>query len=358
MTTRRGFLATLLAASALPSLSWADAGNPAYLSAAKLPDGSFVLCGLSAEGTQKFRIPLPARGHAATAHPTRPEAVAFARRPGTYAVVLNCMNGKVIATLAPPISCQFNGHGTFSSDGSILYTSEVIANTSEGRIGLWDATDAYRRIGSRPSGGIGPHDLKRLPGSETLVVANGGIQTDPDDRTKLNIDTMRPNLAYIDATGQMTDLIELPAEYRQNSIRHLAISADSTVAFALQWEGDTAEPAPLLGLHKQGSAPRLCDVPEAEMFVMQGYAGSIAFDADGKTVAITSSHGGAVQTYRRDGSFLAGLSRPDASGIAPGKIGFVLTDGFGSINLLIDQTLTPLATGDALWDNHLVALGV
>lgn len=356
MTTRRGFLTTLLAASALPNLSWADAGSPAYLSAAKMPDGRFVMCGLSAEGVQKFSIPLPARGHAATAHPTRPEAVAFARRPGSYALVLNCTNGEVIAQLAPPSDSQFNGHGTFSRDGSILYTSEVIATSSEGRIGLWDAADMYRRIGSRPSGGIGPHDLKRLPGSDTLVVANGGIQTDPDDRTKLNIDTMRPNLTYLDASGQITDQIELPPEYRQNSIRHLAIAADRTVAFALQWEGDTADSAPLLGLHKQGTAPKLCDVPEAEMFVMQGYAGSIAFDAVGTTVAITSSHGGAVQIYRRDGSFLAGLSRPDASGIAPGKTGFVLTDGFGSISSLINQTLTPLTVGDALWDNHLVAL--
>ena len=356
MTTRRGFLASLLAASALPSLSWGDAGSPNYLAAAKRADGTFALHGLTAQGVTLFSIALPARGHAATAHPTRPEAVAFARRPGTYAIILNCANGAVITRLTPPQGSQFNGHGVFSQDGQILHTSEVIADTSEGRIGLWDAADGYRRIGSWPSGGIGPHDLKRLPGSASLVIANGGIQTDPQDRTKLNIDTMRPNLTYLDAAGQITDLIELGPEYRQNSIRHLAIAADSTVAFALQWEGDPAEPAPLLGLHKQGLAPQLCTVPEAEMFVMQGYAGSIAFDPAGLEVAITSSHGGAVQIYGRDGTFISGILRADASGIAATSNGFLLTDGFGTVSSIIDHRLVPMTQGNALWDNHLVAL--
>lgn len=349
-------MASLLAASALPSLSWADAGCPAYLAAAKLGDGSFALHGLAATGESLFSIPLPARGHAATAHPTRPEAVAFARRPGIYAIILNCVSGASLARLVPPDDTQFNGHGCFSQDGSVLYTSEVIAHSSEGRIGLWDAARNYRRIGSWRSGGIGPHDLKRLPGSDTLVVANGGIKTDPNDRTKLNIASMRPNLGYLDAEGRITEVIELDPDLAQNSIRHLAIAADSTVAFALQWEGDPAEPVPLLGLHKRGRDIQLCDVPEIEMFAMQGYAGSIAFDRSGQEVAITSPKGGAVQIFGRDGIFRAGLRRADACGIAAAKTGFLLTDGFGAIGQIVDHTIVPLTQSRASWDNHLVPL--
>ena len=356
MTTRRGFMASLLAASALPSLSWADAGSPAYLAAAKLTDGSFALHGLTGAGKSVFSIALPARGHAATAHPTRPEAVAFARRPGIYAIILNCANGAVLARLTPPDEIQFNGHGCFSQDGSILYTSEVIADTSEGRIGLWDAANAYRRMGSWPSGGIGPHDLKRIPGADMLVVANGGIKTDPDDRTKLNINTMRPNLSYVDAQGRPTDIVELGPDFAQNSIRHLAIAADGTVAFAMQWEGDPAEPVPLLSLHKRGANPQLCNVPETEMFTMQGYAGSIAFDRSGQELAITSPRGGAVQIFGRTGIFRAGLQRADACGIAAGGAGFVLTDGFGAISQIVDHAIVTLTQSHASWDNHLVSL--
>ena len=91
MTTRRSFLAGLLAAASAPSLSWADAGSPAYLAAAKEPSGTYALFGLAASGQDVFRIALPDRGHAAAAHPPAPEAVAFARRPGTFALVIDCV---------------------------------------------------------------------------------------------------------------------------------------------------------------------------------------------------------------------------------------------------------------------------
>ena len=95
MGTRRGFLAGLFAASALPRLSWADAGDPCYLAAAKERDGGYALFGLDGQGRDLFRIALPDRGHAAAAHPVAPEAVAFARRPGTFALVIDCVTGAV-----------------------------------------------------------------------------------------------------------------------------------------------------------------------------------------------------------------------------------------------------------------------
>ncbi len=93
MTTasRRSFLAGLLAAGMAPQASWADTGNPAFLAAGKTADDRFFLAGLDTAGDILFRHPLPARGHAATAHPSRPEAVAFARRPGTFADVIACV---------------------------------------------------------------------------------------------------------------------------------------------------------------------------------------------------------------------------------------------------------------------------
>ena len=274
---RRAFLASLAAACAAPALSWADAGSPAYLAAARAADGAYALYGLSAAGAPLFAQPLPARGHAATAHPTRPEAVAFARRPGTYALVIDCARGQTVARLTPPAGRQFNGHGTFSEDGATLFTSEVVAEGSAGRIGVWDAARGYRRVAEFASNGIGPHEIRRLPGTEILVVANGGIQTDPSDRTPLNLEEMRPNLSYLSASGAVLEAVELP-EIWQNSIRHLALGADGLVAFAMQWQGDLSEPVPLLGLHRRGAAPRLCAAPDTEAGAMRGYAGSIALD--------------------------------------------------------------------------------
>jgi hypothetical protein len=350
MATRRGFLAGLVALS-FPVPTWADAGSPAYLAAGKIGE-DFVLYGLDGAGQSLFSLPLPARGHAAAAHPMRPLAVAFARRPGTFALVLDCRDGTVAHRLAPPEGRQFNGHGAFSADGSLLMTSEVVAEGSAGRIGLWE-TAGFTRIGEWDSQGIGPHDLRRLPDGR-IVVANGGIQTDPADRSKLNIAEMRPNLALLSAEGALLDLAELPDDLHQNSIRHLALTG-AGIAFAMQWEGDPAEPVPLLGLWTPGNAPVLCNAPETEMFTMQGYAGSIA--CAGGRVALTSPKGGAVMIFSEDGQPLATHRRADLAGVAPLGDAFMASDGAGGLWRADADGLTPLSQERVAWDNHLVPVG-
>lgn len=345
---RRTFLATL-AASLAPRLTWADIGAPAYLAAGKRGEDYF-LHGLAATGDSLFQLPLPGRGHAAAAHPTLAEAVAFARRPGTFALVIDCATGQVRHRLSPPDGLQFNGHGAYSADGSLLMTSEVVADGSAGRIGLWD-TRSYTRLTDWPSHGIGPHEIKRLADGR-LAVANGGIQTDPVDRTKLNIPDMRPNLTLLSADGTLLDQIDLP-DLHQNSIRHLAQQGD-TIAFAMQWEGDPAEPVPQLGLWTRGRAPLLCAPPDAEAMTLKGYAGSIAATAD--RILITSPKGGAAMIFAADGTHVATHLRADLCGAAAGPAGFTVTDGGGAVWAADDTGLTPLGSNETLWDNHLVAL--
>ncbi len=352
MTTRRGFLVGLASLGAAPRLGWADVGAPAWLTAGMKPDGAYVLHGLSAGGVSRFEIPLPARGHAAAAHPTRPEAVAFARRPGVFALVLDCFTGEVLSRLTPPEGRQFNGHGAFSADGRLLMTSEVVAEGSAGRIGLWDA-GTWRRIGEWDSGGIGPHDLKRLADGRILV-ANGGIQTDPADRTMLNLDDMRPNLALLSAEGEILEIMELEEELRQNSIRHLALIDGGTgVAFAMQWQGDPAEAVPLLGVWRPGEAPLLCEAAPGDLFAMKGYAGSVA--AVGERIAISSPRGGAVMIFDRSGAPLATHRRADVCGLAALEGGFVASDGSGALWRLSAEAMEPLARHDVAWDNHMVS---
>lgn len=348
---RRGFLGSLMAGALCPRISWADVGNPAFLAAALHRDGHHRLHGISLQGTSLFALPLPARGHAAAAHPQRPLAVGFARRPGRFALVIDCAAGREVARLTPPEGLHFNGHGAFSSDGSILYTSEQRADTSEGRLGLWQV-EGWRRVAEIPTHGIGPHDIRRLPLSEDLLVANGGIATDPTDRTKLNLDTMRPNLPRITPEGRLVSRAELPPGMAQNSLRHLALLPDGRAACALQWEGDPAEAPPLLALWEAGQLT-LCPAPEAEAFAMQNYAGSIA--ASQGRIALTSPRGGVVQVFGFDGAFQQTLRRPDASGIAATPDGFLLTDGHGVLSHLTDK-LRPGPAAPVQWDNHLIAL--
>lgn len=360
MTTasRRSFLAGLLAAGMAPQASWADTGNPAFLAAGKTADDRFLLAGLDTAGDILFRHPLPARGHAATAHPSRPEAVAFARRPGTFADVIDCRSGAPLARLTPPAGHHFYGHGTFSEDGSRLFTTENAYDTGDGLIGIWDAADSYRRIGHISSGGIGPHDMRLRRDAAGLVVANGGIQTHPDSgRAKLNLPVMQPNLTYINADGQITDQLELPQELRLNSIRHLAIRNDGTVGFAMQWQGDLGADLPIIGLHRPGQPARLMAEDDPRLRNLNGYGGSVAFSRDGRHVAVTSPRGGVLQIADCDtGALVQEIRLSDVCGLASDDTGFVITSGQGIVAAIDADRVIPRRQHDLAWDNHLIPL--
>ncbi|WP_037309007.1 DUF1513 domain-containing protein [Ruegeria halocynthiae] len=356
MTSRRHFLIGLAAASLAPVRGWASAGAPDYLAAALFPDGTYQLAGLEASGEIVFSLPLPARGHAAAAHPHRAQAVAFARRPGTFAVVIDCVTGARTAQLDAPAGRHFFGHGVFSPDGARLYTTENDFEAGEGVIGVWN-TDDFARVGEFRSGGIGPHDMRLMPDGKTLVVANGGIETHPETgRTKLNLPTMQPRLSYLTLTGTVQEQVTLPRALRKNSIRHLAVRRDGLVGFAMQWQGDKTQHPPLLGLHKRGAAPRLLTAPVAEQSTLQGYAGSIAFDARGETVAITCPRGNALHRFDVETGALTGaFGLEDVCGLGPGPEGYVFTTGTGIVGALTGKTRVS-ARPDCQWDNHLIPI--
>jgi hypothetical protein len=356
MATRRGVLGGLLAAMA-PKPGWADAGDPSYLAAARLADGSYRLVGLTDAGAEVFRLPLPDRGHAAAAHPLRPEAVAFARRPGRFAVVVDCRDGAIRADLTSPPGRHFYGHGAFSADGSLLLTTENDYDGKRGVIGVWDVAAGYLRIEELESGGLGPHEMLRLPGGG-FAVANGGIETHPDsDREILNAGTMQPNLTFLTPSGGIDAVVTLDAVLHQNSIRHLAVREDGLVAAAMQWQGDGRLQPPLLGLFRMDMRPRLLAAPMPHHARMQGYAGSVAFSGDGEMVAITSPKGGLMQVWEvATGDYLGSYADPDICGVAAGRDGFCVTTGAGKVAGL--AATAPLwRVGEGLsFDNHLVAI--
>ncbi|WP_324752050.1 DUF1513 domain-containing protein [Roseovarius sp. Pro17] len=355
-TGRRKFLGGLLAAGLIPKPTWADAGSPAYLSAAAQPDGSYVLCGIGENLDVVFQIPLPARGHAAAAHPNRPEAVAFARRPGTFAIVIDCVTGSPKATLQSPHGRHFYGHGAFSADADWLFTTENDFEAGRGRVGVWDVAAGYLRVAEFDSGGIGPHDIKRLPGSDTLVIANGGIDTHPDTgRTKLNIPTMQPNLAYVE-DGDVREVAMLPSALHKNSIRHLALNPAGDVAFGMQWEGDGPVDT-LVGRHRQGNAINLLAASAKDIRAMDGYIGSIAYSNDAGTIAVTSPRGGLLQLYDATRATLREtVDLPDVCGVAPCLDGFTITSGAGDIRNALAGRVGNRNVTTLMWDNHLVVI--
>ncbi|MCK0141882.1 DUF1513 domain-containing protein [Aliiroseovarius sp. F20344] len=350
-----GRMAAGIGTAALPVPVWADAGAPDFVSAGNKPDNSTWLVGLSDTGHVRFEIPIPGRGHAAALHPERPEAVAFARRPGRFAVIIDCAKGREVARLDSPEGRHFYGHGAYSADGTLLFTTENDYDAPAGVLGIWDTKNGYARLGEISSGGIGPHEVLTLPDGG-LVVANGGIQTHPDmGRAKLNLPDMRTNLTYLETNGVITETVALTGKMHQNSIRHIAVDRGGHVVAALQWQGAPTMKVALVLTHTRGADPHLLSHPDEEL--LKNYAGSIATCADSGEIAVTGPKGGHVLFFNGDGTPNRSAPHSTAAGVARSKSGgLMITCDVGLVHRHHGtDRLIPVA-GEWAWDNHLVAV--
>ncbi|MGH6905505.1 MAG: DUF1513 domain-containing protein, partial [Geminicoccaceae bacterium] len=322
----------------------------------------YFATGFLADGRVIFDIPLANRGHGVAFRAAPAQCVVFARRPGTFAVVIDLERGEAVRRIDAAAGRHFYGHGAFAPDGRYLFTSENDFEAGRGVIGIRDALDGYRQIGEFASHGIGPHEVALMPDGATLVAANGGIRTHPDnDRAMLNLDTMQPSLAYLDlASGRLQDAFGLAPELHRLSIRHLAVNRDGVVAVAMQYEGSKRDRVPLVGVHA-GGAIRLLDAPPAIERRMRHYAGSIAFDRSGRLLAVSSPRGSLITFWdATTGALNDHVEVADGCGVAPADEpgAFVITGGRGDV-LRIDPVrgsrapvvlAGPAATA---WDNHL-----
>ncbi len=362
--TLLGVLAGAPLLSVTSILAHASGGpSPLYISA-RMKDGTHYVTGLASDGRIIFDLPLPARGHSTAIHPARPEVVHFARRPGTFARVIETAGGRVIHDIEARPDRHFYGHGAFSPDGTLLYATENDFERAAGVIGIYAVDEGYRRVGEMPSHGTGPHDLRILADGKTMVVANGGIATRPDlPRMKLNIPTMQPSLVYLDLRdGTLLEEVGLPPDLHQLSIRHLDVSPDGTVALAMQDEGPKGEVRPLVGTHRRGADITLFQEDAEALGAMRQYCGSIAFDGSHRVLAASSPRGGVITLWdAASGRHLQSLSVADGCGVAPAtdERTFIATSGAGGVFELSLSGPPLLLDGDAVaapshWDNHVV----
>ena len=300
------------------------------------------------------------------------EVVAFARRPGRFAVAFSHHGTRAPLLFHPPEDRHFFGHGAFSPDGRLLYTSENDFEAGQGVIGIYEADAGYRRVGEFSAYGQGPHDLAVLNDGRTLVVAIGGLETHPDmGRHILNLSQMAPSLVYIDlVSGDLLEKVEFPKSLHQLSIRHLAVGEGERVVFGCQYKGPVGDRPPLMAAHKRGEEIKVMSAPDALLDRLKNYIGSVSVDQRGEVVAASAPRAGLVTYWRvRDGHFLAERRLEDGCGIAatnqPGQ--FLLTSGHGDVAFeglhlegapVLDPGFQAQAHRQAAFDNHAVFVGL
>ncbi len=325
-----------------------------FASAYKGEDGSFGVILLNEMGGEIARISLPGRGHDITFNRTNGQGVVFARRPGNFALVFDVNDASEPVIVIAPNDRHFYGHGAFSHDGKLLYAAENDFENALGKIGVYDTTNRFKRVGEFESHGIGPHEIMMLPDQDMLVIANGGIETHPDfGRAKLNISAMQPSIVFLYArNGGLIEAHSLPTHLHKLSMRHLDIAASGRVVFGCQYEGSKRDTHPLIGSLRLGEEIRLWDTPAAELRHFGNYVGSVAISRDQQVVAATLPKADRVAFFSLENDQLHEIIFSEQGfGVSQAQRGFLISSTGGDL-LHVEGNKSTNFQGVA-FDNHI-----
>ncbi len=343
---------------ALPSAVRASQGAR-YVSAARAADGSYQVVFLDAKGVVEHVIPLSARGHDVAISPDARTAVAFARRPGNFAVAIDVAGSQETRIFTASAGRHFYGHGVFSADGHLLFATENDYEAARGVLGVYDVQAGFRRVGELPTHGVGPHEVLMLQDGATLCIANGGIETHPAaGRAKLNIDTMSPSIAFIDSrTGDLKTQHELSKDLHQLSLRHMCCVDQGNVWFGGQWEGGPDATPWLVGRVGIDRPVEMSEPDATSGKDLKGYIGSMASSRDGRIVAASAPRAGRILYFDSATAEIVGEKHlADACGIAPtDDAGIACTTGEGifEVSLPGDADAHTHRIEGLSFDNHL-----
>ncbi|WP_138675369.1 DUF1513 domain-containing protein [Pseudoalteromonas aurantia] len=362
--SRRKFCKNMLAIGAVASATVLMSGcalsqTSQFASAFTDLSGKHFVGWFDHNGNMLGRVKIQARAHDLTYCRKHKTLFAFSRRPGNKLYVIDINAGAIKKQILSSAEQHFYGHGVLSEGGDLLYTTENRFDNSykayEGVVVVRNTTN-YAIEAEFLSGGVGPHQLALMNQGKIIVVANGGIHTHPaSPRTKLNIESMKPNISYLEATsGKLIGSFSPPNN--QLSTRHLCVSNDNKVYVGCQYQGEKHHTQPLIFSHT------LHDDPELEAFktelniwrMFNQYTASLAIDPVNNRLAVTSPRGGVITYWdTQTDSLLEVTKQRDCAGIASSNGLFVGSTGRGEL-VRQGQRKVSLQKHRLKWDNHMI----
>lgn len=332
-----------------------------YISGSDNHQGEHHLSVFDTHGTPVTTIPVEQRVHGQAINPVNSEQVVFfARRPGVEAYVLDINERRVTHRFQSGENRHFFGHGTFSRNGQYLYSCENNYASGEGVIVVRD-TATWQKLSEFSAYGVGTHQIALMPDGNHIVAANGGILTHPDTpRLKLNLDTMKPSLTYIECESGK-HLESYYPQHHQMSIRHLDVAEDNTVGVAMQYQGNKQDTVPLIAFHKGEDQLQYAKASTEAWRGMKQYTASISLNIKQQLAAVTTPRGNAVTFWdMKTGHLLHRETMTDVAGVTYSNKDncFVTTTGIGDIFVFASGSMKKADAqhyriADTRWDNHM-----
>lgn len=318
-----------------------------FAAAYRDPQGAFGVAIADEAGRIISRHALPGRGHGFAAAPESPWLVAFARRPGNFALAIHRTGRREPLLFHTPKGRHFFGHGAMSGDGRLLLAAENDFVSGTGVIGLYDAANRFERIGEYASHGTGPHEILLMPDARTLCIANGGILTHPrHGRQKLNLPVMRSSIDLVDVeTGALRSSHHLPDALQRLSLRHMAVDARGAVWIGGQYQGDVLDAVAVLARLDPDRGLASVELPQDTAVALGSYVGSVAVNRDADVVAVSSPKSSLMlRLHAGTGDLVSMTEHAGICGLGAAGLGFVASSERGDF----------AGVGhDLAWDNHI-----
>lgn len=317
---------------------------------------SFAAMAVTDSGRQLWRRDLDWRAHDVVADVDRGICAIIGRKPGPQALICDLETGAERQRILPLPNCSFDGHATFSPDGTLLYTTQSEGKAQIGHVAVYDVVTGTL-AGTYSSHGIEPHELLWAD-AETLAIGNGGILG------RNSTDPIQSSLVWLDAaSGELRGRVRLDEDNETLSLRHIAGLADGRIVCGVQDQDFATDLRPLVFIADAGGQVIGLDLPVDSHRRLMGYIGSVAVDPSGAFICATSPRGGlAIVWSVADRRFVDTIDLPDTCGVAggPGAGDFLLSSGHGArlpIHVDLDDGIVALPEALRLdplqWDNHL-----
>jgi hypothetical protein len=198
-----------------------------------------------------------------------------------------------------------------------------------------------------------------MPDGKTLVIANGGIETHPNQpRKKLNLTTMQPKLAYLDiASGKVLSSYAPPDN--QLSIRHLTVNRSGEVFVGAQYQGKKSTIQPLIFAHHGENNLQAFSASHFQWHKMQQYTASLL--VKDKLLCVSCPRGSHLSFWdTTTRAYIDQQKFSDVSGLALSNGKILASSGKGLLKKL-DQTQpikgpASLNTLELRFDNHMAMI--
>ncbi len=270
----------------------------------------FVLSQITtyADGASAVKsLPSPMFPHGFAVDPQDTNRFLAFEKIGDGAAEYDLANWRIVRTLTPQPHRLFYGHGVFSTDAKLLYTTETDTADSKGYIGIRDA-QTLEYLGDFPTYGDHPHDCQLIDGGNTLVVTNGG-----GDKASRHLG----NLSYI-SIAKRTLIKQYPVSDERFNAGHVELDAkgDALVVSAPR-RGLSTDNLGAIHVHKAGKKLQRLSQPSAVATRLTGEALSALMVPEQDLIVVTHPTPGLVTCWSIDTLKLRkAIELPFARGLA------------------------------------------